>query len=95
MSEWRERANRRRDERQTAVPVIRPPSGSKKDTKKWCRGKVGKPHTPVCKPYASDRGSIFANWRILACSECGKQIDYYYPVTWKNREHRKPEWVTF
>ena len=48
MSDWKESSLKRRDARQTKVPVIRPPGGSKKDTKKWCRGVVGREHELVC-----------------------------------------------
>lgn len=40
MSEWKESGIKRRDERHTAVEV-RAPGGSKKNMRKWCRGKVG------------------------------------------------------
>lgn len=70
-------------------------SGSRKDTKKWCRGKVGRKHEPVCKdyaPYALSNGSrIFAGWRVLACANCGRHLDYYMPTRGSKRP--QPEWV--
>lgn len=96
MSEWRERANKRRDERQVLVPCIRPPSSSNKDTKKWCRGKVGRAHKPVCVSYNElKRVSYFGQWKVLMCETCGKQLDHYWPSPFREgRVIPIPEWVT-
>jgi len=51
MKDWNESGIRRRDARQTILPDIRPPGRSAKDTRKWCRGKVGVEHKPVCVAY--------------------------------------------
>lgn len=88
MSEWRERANRRRDERHT-IGDIRPPASTKKNTKKWCKGKVGREHKPQCR---SDP-RYPASWRHLVCTECGKQLDWYYPSTFERKREPKPAWV--
>ncbi len=98
-SSWRGRAVHRRNERQTAVPEIRPPSGSKKDTKKWCRGKVGVAHKPVCVAYDEHKRTNLRvpEWKILLCSECKKELDYYWPspFRWHDREPEPPPaWVT-
>lgn len=96
MSEWRERANRRRDERQTKVPKIRPPSGSKKDTKKWCRGKAGVSHKPVCVDYATHKRTNWPrnDWKLLICSECQKELDSWWPpiFSWETATE-PPDWV--
>lgn len=94
--------NKRRDERQTAVPDIRPPAKSKsKDTKKWCRGKVGTEHAPECVDYNTYKRTTFApEWRLLVCKNCGKELDGWWPNRflfnqYKSPPNPKPEWVTF
>lgn len=102
MSDWKERSIKRRDERQTKVPNIRPPSGSSKNTKKWCRGKVGVPHKPKCVSYHEweNRGEPQGwskDWKVLVCEACGKELDTWwpYPTEWKfTRSRSKPDWVT-
>ena len=95
MSDWKESSLKRRDARQTKVPVIRPPGGSKKDTKKWCRGVVGREHELVCKEH-----NQLKSWRVLGCVKCGKQLDYWFPSPpwakdWWGKGKPPPEWVTF
>lgn len=97
MSEWRERANKRRDERQTKVPVVRPPSASKRDTKKWCRGKVGIAHKPVCVDYNDlKRSNYYTGWKVLVCEACQKQLDHYWPSPFCPPAERPapPAWAT-
>jgi hypothetical protein len=87
MSEYRERANKRRDERHT-IGDIRAPASTKKDTKKWCRGKVGRKHKPEC------RDGQLQGWKNLVCTECGKHLDYYWPMRWRPiMDQPKPAWV--
>jgi hypothetical protein len=98
-SEYRESAIRRRDERQTKVPIIRRPSGSKKDTRKWCRGRIGVEHKPQCVSHdewenRQDGSDWSKDWRVLVCEECGKQLDYWFPVPWWRDEKSPPNWVT-
>jgi hypothetical protein len=98
MSDWRERSNKRRDERQTKVPVIRAPSASKKDTKKWCRGKAGVEHKPVCMTHdewenRSQSSAWSKDWRVLVCEDCGKQLDYWWPVPFM-KGAAPPAWLT-
>jgi hypothetical protein len=63
---------------------------SKKDTKQWCRGKPGVKHQLQCMAYRDlsygALDTITANWRILVCTECGKQLDHYYPMRYTDRE---------
>lgn len=87
MSEWKEGAAKRRDERHTALEV-RAPASNKKDTRKWCRGKVGREHKLACTDHNSIKG-----WKILACTECGKHIDYYWPCSWWPDPKPAPGWV--
>ena len=87
MGEWKERANKRRDERHTALEV-RAPSSNKKDTKKWCRGRVGREHKLACIGH-----NRIKDWKILACTECGKHMDHYWPNPWRKSDEPAPEWV--
>jgi hypothetical protein len=95
MSEWRENANKRRDERRTVVPSIRPQGGSKRNTKRWCRGVVGREHTPVCTDYNELKRATYAkDWKVLVCTTCGKELDNYWPCSWfKSDKPKKPAWV--
>lgn len=91
-SSYRVSANKRRDQRQAKINV-KPPSGGRKDTKRWCRGKVGVEHTPVCVDYNAHKNvGWFPGWKLLICSECKRQLDSWMPVSWcKDKE--PPEWV--
>lgn len=87
----------RRDQRQTKVPDIRPPSGSRKNTKKWCRGKVGRAHKPACKPYnevKNQRPCHSDSWKVLECSECGKILDHWHPSPFRRVKQDPPAWVS-
>jgi hypothetical protein len=93
VSDWKERSIKRRDVRRTKEPEIRPPGGSnKKNTKRWCKGKVGREHKPECRNYSDHLSAFGGSWRILACAGCGKHLDYYYPLSWCKQA--KPDWVT-
>lgn len=69
-------------------PEVPKGSRSKKNTKKWCKGKVGVEHTPV--------GKWGAGWHnymcILACTRCGKHLDYWYSRSFFGVKVR-PDWV--
>jgi len=91
MSDWKERARDRKEARQSKGPDESPPIPAKKDKKRWCGGHVGREHEKVCMPYDNTQG-IFKNWRVLACKNCGKRFEFYYPFGhWKKS---KPTWVT-
>ncbi len=99
MSDWTERANKRRDERHTKEPEKPlPPKASKKNTKKWCKGKVGKEHTLVCMTGEEAKGGhgyrFSKAWRYLVCTACGKELDIYYGDSWIDNKEVKPDWVT-
>lgn len=96
-------AAKRRDERNVRKPdeVGRRPAG-KKDTKKWCRGKVGVEHKPVCRDYSEAKLTRFVahdghemklhkGWKLLVCTGCGKELERYYP--WGADKKKPPEWV--
>ena len=42
----------------------------KKDTKRWCKGKVGHPHEPKWE------GDSFSS--TLICQRCRKHLDFYF-----------------
>lgn len=101
MKSWKETAAERRDDRHVKMPEesVRPVTITK-DTRKWCRGKAGVPHKLECRSYRQAKGmavyggeewraQLYANWRVLICSTCGKELE-----TWYGREKNKPEWVT-
>jgi hypothetical protein len=96
VSDYRESANKRRDERQQKCDV-RAPSVSKKDTKKWCRGKIGVEHEPECVDYDQHkRSAIGSSWKLLVCKNCNKELDYWYPPRFPSffiHRRQKPEWV--
>ena len=97
MKDWNESDIRRRDERQTILPDIRTPGRSAKDTRKWCRGKVGVEHKPVCVAYGELKSTtattpISREWRTLVCTECNKHLDHWCPWPW-TRNKKKPGWV--
>lgn len=46
---------------------------SKKNTKQWCKGKVGVEHQPKCFVYG-----FGGDGRALACTVCGKQLAVWY-----------------
>lgn len=89
MSDWTESANKRRDARHTKGPERSRPKPAKKDTKKWCRGKVGVEHEPKCMQ------GRFPEYRILACVKCGKELDHYWPARWMTTQPPRPAWVDF
>lgn len=76
---------------------VRPPSNSKKNTKRWCKGKAGVEHTGECKAYddVKHSGLKCPEWKILVCKTCGKELDNYwpYPADWNLKPIAKPEWV--
>lgn len=93
MSEWKQAAARRRDER-NAKPDDAPTPGAseRKNTKRWCRGKIGVEHQAECRGYNETKRQGLArhsnSWRVLVCSECGKELKTWYGTK------SKPVWVT-
>lgn len=62
----------RKLEDQPSVPKHK----TKKDTKKWCKGKVGLTHEFKSKPYHVVTGLSFmkdSHWIIDVCINCGKR----------------------
>lgn len=81
MSEWKEGAAERRDARATKDEIEqRVGNAKKKDTKRWCRGKVGKEHTSVVgkrHPNPCGQSRWFGCWHYEFCSVCGKNLQYF------------------
>lgn len=56
------------------------PSPSKKDTRRWCRGKVGRDHNFERKTWyevhhtARRAPGYMDKWAYDVCSECGKRV---------------------
>jgi hypothetical protein len=104
MGDWKEGANKRRDARHTKAPDEpgkgNPKATKKKDTKRWCRGKVGVEHKLKCMDYSEVHhqkpdsiGSWGKGWKILACTVCGKELERWYPMGMGRGKNPKPEWV--
>jgi hypothetical protein len=103
-SSWWGRAISRRDARQSK-PDIRPPGRSSKNTKKWCRGVVGRAHKPLCVDFATLKNEtrvfgplgntkLYDGWKTLVCTECGKHLDHWWPSPFKwDKNKPKPDWV--
>jgi hypothetical protein len=96
-------ANRRRLLRQSLPLDSAPRHQSGKDTRRWCRGKEGRAHTPKCFKYLEsgkvptgpglDHSKTDAvHWRTLVCTTCGKTLDYYWPWL-AGRPPTPPPWV--
>jgi hypothetical protein len=87
MSDWKEESIKRRDFRHVHGEPEVPRSRAKKDTKRWCKGKIGREHKPSCvaRKY----------FYVLECSVCGKHIDWYYTgsVWYGGRNDPVPNWV--
>lgn len=73
---------------------------NKRDTKRWCKGKVGIEHKPAVKTYAEiknwqgikglAKGDIWQGWLVQYCSTCGKELDHYVPPFGDVALYRKP-----
>jgi len=98
MSNWKQDANKRRDNRQSKDnDEPKRVAKKRKNTKRWCKGKEGQEHTFVCMTYAEAKhppkddimGKVCKRYRFLVCTTCGKEVETYYGF-----EKIKPEWVT-
>ena len=106
-SKARKEEGRARKHRLDQVPdesdEISQPIGihKKKDTKKWCKGKVGRPHQTKCLLASELKNSNHwplyekmhmhhqSRWRYLVCQKCLKVLDIWY-----GNKKQKPDWVT-
>lgn len=89
-SEWKVGAAARRDARHALGDVHAGKTPNRKDTKRWCRGKVGREHATAVGTHAEVKGwnAIFATWQVLYCTECGRELDVYY-----GSKQEKPDWA--
>lgn len=73
---WKASGIKRKDFRNTknGPEVIKP--RSKKNTKRWCRGKVGKEHKIIHQPHPT-YGKFGTH--VDRCDECGKELKTYWP----------------
>jgi len=98
---WKGGAAARRDARATKGPEpTRPGAPGKKNTRRWCKGKEGREHKPKCMPHprflAGSAGqNLYEGWFDLVCTECGKVLDRYWPMTFRRDRvpPPPPEWV--
>lgn len=58
--------------RSTDVPAEPRRAPGRKDTRRWCGGKIGREHVKAWR-----RGSL-PGWSDLACEACGKRFAYCY-----------------
>ena len=102
MSDYKKEAADRRDARQIKTddePTTNlKPSKKKKDTKRWCKGKVGVEHDAVCMTHSElnnvnqntqGHHKFLSDFRYLVCLSCGKNLDMYL----KSWNKKIPDWV--
>lgn len=100
---WNARGVIRRDAKHTKTSDAHRPVAAKKDTKKWCGGKVGREHQTVARRYTDmkhihrpELPTLYQGWWTLVCTACGKELENYWPL--KNVEglvtnSPPPAWV--
>jgi hypothetical protein len=78
---WKTAAAKRAAERHTHADVRPGKATNAKDTKRWCKGYVGREHKTDVKsaPDLKGWGDIFEDYQILYCVKCGKELARYYP----------------
>jgi hypothetical protein len=79
MSEWKQGAAARRDQRATKTDAV-PPYRSRKDRKRWCKGKVGVEHVTKVMPAFPQYPDGFlglGKWKIDVCEKCGRHVRFY------------------
>lgn len=91
---WKGDAADRRDARNARTPEVdaNAKPAKKKNTKRWCRGKVGVEHVLECVKKEYYSCSVFY---VHACTTCGKELAWWHPSTrWlPPRDRKKPDWV--
>lgn len=76
---WRYGGIKRRDFRSGHdEPEVPRHKGTKKNTKKWCKGKKGVEHVPVLreKTYRNGKGEERVMYRYNECEKCRKRLSY-------------------
>lgn len=76
---WKASGIKRRDFRSSKEdPEINRHTGNrKKNTKKWCKGKVGKQHIPV-------HLKVDLWHHVTLCQTCSKQLEYFWLRSFRN-----------
>ncbi len=74
------------------------PLASSKDTKTWCRGKVGRAHKLIVRDRHSlgkdYRGAWGKDWLVRYCTVCGREVAWYFPVYVMGiKPQIVPQWV--
>lgn len=79
---WRYGGIKRRDFRNAKDdPEVPRHKGTKKNTKKWCKGKRGVEHIPVRRTkYYMLRGERKPMYRFTECVNCGKRLAYEWNI---------------
>jgi hypothetical protein len=98
---YREETAKHKAARQASLAVDAPRTRgvpNRRNTKRWCHGKVGVEHKLVVKPYAEVKGElgfrdIFKGWLIQYCVECGKNTATYHPSAVTGPVTPIPAWV--
>lgn len=80
----------RRDERATKVDDQHRPVSGRKDTRKWCGGKVGREHELA----VFERKWSFSTsaWHERCCTRCGKEFGRYYRSLGELFRSEPPQW---
>jgi hypothetical protein len=88
---WRARSTVRKNVRQThAGPEVSSGVATiKKDTRRWCKGKVDREHGFV----VAVRRHEFAPELVAYCPECGKEFGVYSGRLWPG-DGSPPSWAT-
>ena len=61
----------------------------RKDTKRWCKGKVGREHELLVRHSTEMSKHRFSRSLIRFCAKCGKEVAHWYD--WQSGP--KPDWV--
>ena len=78
-SSWHASGVIARDARATKTPEPSPtPHKSRKDTKRWCKGIVGREH----KAEWQENRRYPWGWYAFVCTACRKELDYCRPIKW-------------
>ena len=79
---WRYSGIKRRDFRNAKhEPEVPRHRGTKKNTKKWCKGKTGVEHVPISRiTYYILRGERKPMYCFNECENCGKRLAYVWNI---------------
>jgi hypothetical protein len=90
---YKETATERRDDRSAKDEIKEKPLHKKKNTKKFCKGKIGKEHELEVRNYSDLNKRSFPvnkDWKILMCKNCGEELDVYFPIF---EDEIPPDWA--